>query len=97
MTLEELRQIIDQLNAEIIALFSKRLHTTQKIAQFKKDHQLPIDDPLREHEQMQRCRALAKKNGLSPTIMEEIFCHFVNYSKLRMKMDIQQSTKEGST
>src|SRR5437773_1201392 len=88
MNLDELRRIIDGLNEEIIALLSKRLEVTQKIAQVKKENKLPIDDPPREEEQRVALRELAKKQNLSPAVIEEMFAIFIHYSKLKMKMEV---------
>jgi chorismate mutase len=88
MTLEDLRKLIDQLNAEIIALFSERLKVARQIAHVKKESRLPVHDPLREERQLQMLRELSQKHGLSPAVMEEIFTLFVDYSKLNMKMEM---------
>jgi chorismate mutase len=88
MSLESLRHKIDHLNGEIIALFSERLKVAKEIAKVKKEHDLPVHDPLREEQQLQLLRDLAKKHDLSPAVMEEIFSLFVAYSKLNMKMEM---------
>jgi chorismate mutase len=89
MNLESLRQIIDQLNADIIALFSERLKVAKEIAKIKKEHHLPVPDSVREEKQLQQLRDLAKQHELSPAVIEEIFTLFVEYSKLKMKMEVQ--------
>ncbi len=93
MSLDELRKLVDQLNAEIIALFSKRMDVARQIAHVKKQQQLPVHDPLREEKQVQRLRELAQKHGLSPAVIEDIFTLFVDYTKLNMKMEIIDDEK----
>ncbi|MBS0604177.1 MAG: chorismate mutase [Verrucomicrobia bacterium] len=93
MNLDELRKIIDQLNTEIIELFSKRLSVTKEIAKVKKENQLPVHDPLREEKQLQMLREAAKKHGLSPAVIEEIFNLFVDYSKMNMKLEMGNEQK----
>ena len=88
MNLETLRDQIDHLNAEIIGLFAERLKVAKEIAKIKKEQDLPVCDPSREEEQLQGLRNLAKRHGLSPAVIEEIFTLFVDYSKLNMKMEI---------
>ncbi len=88
MNLDQLRKTIDQLNGDIIALFSRRLEVTKEIARVKKEQKLPVHDPLREEQQLSMLREAALKHGLSPNVMEEIFNLFVDYSKLRMKMEM---------
>ena len=80
---------IDHLNAEIIGLFSERLKIAKEIAKIKKERIFP-HDPVREQEQLQVLRDLAKLHGLSPAVIEEIFTLFVDYSKINMKMEIGQ-------
>jgi len=86
MNLNDLRQEIDTINNEIIALFSKRLDVARKIAEIKKQEGLPVFDPKREQEQLNQLREIAKAHGVSPAVIEEIFALFVNYSKLEMKI-----------
>ena len=88
MSLESMRTIIDQLNAEIIGLFSIRLKVAKEIAGIKSKHQLPVHDPVREEKQLQALRDLAQQQGLSPAVIEEIFALFVEYSKLNMKLEM---------
>ena len=73
MNLENLRKIIDEINDEIIALFSKRLGIAKEIAKVKKENKLPVYDPDREEKQRALLRKLAQKHGLSGPVVEEIF------------------------
>ena len=84
--LETLRARIDQINGTM-GLFSKRIEITQEIGRVKRELELPIDDPIREKEQLERISSLASKWDLSAAVMEEIFLLFVEYSKLKMKME----------
>ena len=93
MNLEQLRKKIDGLNADIIALFSERLKVTKEIALVKKEHNLPLDDHVREEKQREILRDLAKKHDLSPAVIEEIFALFVDYSKINMKMEMGRHEK----
>jgi chorismate mutase len=83
-----MRGIIDQLNAEIIGLFAIRLKVAKEIARIKKEHSLPVHDPVREEQQLQKLRDLAKQKDLSPAVIEEIFELFVDYSKINMKLEM---------
>jgi len=93
MTLEELRELIDKLNCEIIHLFSKRLDVAKEIARVKKEHKLPVYDPKREEKQLLALQEEARKQNLSPAVIEEIFQLFVEYSKLNMKLEMGHEQK----
>ena len=89
MNLEQMRQLIDQLNADIIALFSKRLDVAKEIAKLKKCKQLPVYDAEREQSQREELRVLAVRYGLSPAVIEEMFTLFVEYTKIMEKMEME--------
>ena len=48
MELDELREEINKIDAELRILFEKRLQIAAQIAVLKKEHQLPIEDQNRE-------------------------------------------------
>ena len=50
--LNNLRFKIDAVDAEIIRLFQERMHISSEIAEFKKEHQLPVQDVQREREKI---------------------------------------------
>ena len=60
MDLKELRQEIDGVDGQLIALLERRLDVSAAIAAYKKDHGLPVLDPGREAEKLSavrdRCR-----------------------------------------
>lgn len=49
-TLKHLRQEITQIDHDIISLLSKRMFVSKRIAEHKKENNLPIFDPKREKE-----------------------------------------------
>ena len=50
MDIKELRQIIDNTDTQICELFKTRMDASYKIAQYKKEHELPVLAPIRERE-----------------------------------------------
>lgn len=52
MDIIELRQQIDQVDRELIRLFTRRMDISEQIAEYKKDHHLPVFDPIREQEKL---------------------------------------------
>ena len=53
MDLAELRSEIDQIDNELVRLFSARMDVAAKIADYKKANNLPILHPMREREKLQ--------------------------------------------
>ncbi len=50
------RDSIDNLDAALIYLVAERFRLTQKVGEFKRDHDLPPADPGREEKQIARLR-----------------------------------------
>lgn len=86
MTLPELRNKIDQINHQLIALLGERLEVAKLIAVYKKNEKLPILDPVREERIKESVKKLAKEHSLSPTIIEEIFTILMDYTRLEMEL-----------
>lgn len=53
MDRQELRREIDDIDRQLVELFSKRMDLCAGIAQYKKEHGLPIFDPVRERQKLQ--------------------------------------------
>ena len=60
MELKELRNQIDAVDNELVSLFKKRMELSAHVADYKKEHHLPIYVPMREREILQE---VAKKAG----------------------------------
>ncbi|MGM9588763.1 MAG: bifunctional chorismate mutase/prephenate dehydratase [Faecousia sp.] len=60
MELQELRSQIDSIDDELVRLFGARMDIAAQIADYKKEHGLPILQPSREREKLQD---VAKKAG----------------------------------
>jgi len=50
MDLQEIRSVIDKIDAQLIQLFKERMDLSKKVAEYKKQHGIPIHDPVRERE-----------------------------------------------
>ena len=59
MDLTDYRQEIDKIDQELVKLFCARMDVSAKIAQYKKEQNLPILAPSREREKLQEVAALA--------------------------------------
>ena len=59
MDINELRNEIDNVDEKLVALFVERMNLSAKIADYKKEHRLPIYVPSREREKLQTVAQLA--------------------------------------
>jgi len=89
MELEHLREKLDAINEEIIALLAKRRSVTKQVAELKKKENLPVLDEKRERLQIDKVREIAKKHALDPEIIEKLFDLFVAYCRREMAKDME--------
>lgn len=66
MKLNDLRKQIEIIDQEMLDLFLKRMDVSAKIGAYKKEHQLPILDENREHELLEKQKALLNNETLWP-------------------------------
>ena len=59
MDLQELRQEIDKIDEELVNLFLRRMEVSAQVADYKKEHDLPIFVPAREREKLRDVAELA--------------------------------------
>ena len=52
MELKDYRQELDSIDDEMIKLFTRRMKTAADIAEYKKEHGLPVLDSKREREKL---------------------------------------------
>ncbi|MBR4308068.1 MAG: chorismate mutase [Oscillospiraceae bacterium] len=62
MSLDIYRKEIDRIDSEIIRLFHERMDTAAKIAQYKRENNLPILQPAREREKLQAVRQESRED-----------------------------------
>lgn len=71
--LEKARKIINETDKQMAKLFEKRMDAAKMVANYKKEHGLPIDDFAREEELIKRNTALVES--------EEYRSYYVNFLK----------------
>ena len=59
MDIQELRQQIDAIDRELVALYCRRMETARAIGQYKRENGLPVLDSQREQELLDRVAKLA--------------------------------------
>lgn len=52
MNIQDKRNEIDAIDAQLISLFEKRMQVSEEIAEYKKENHLPVYDPKREREKL---------------------------------------------
>jgi chorismate mutase/prephenate dehydratase len=72
MGLEGLRERLDALDEQILALLSERARVVVQVAHFKRQHNLPIHIPAREASIFERLRVL-NPGPLSGDAVERIY------------------------
>lgn len=85
MSLEKLRQRVDDIDRQIIALIAKRAEIADKIGAYKKKYRLAIGDMKREKEVIRRIRGYAKKQGLSPDLAEALMRKIIANARERQR------------
>ena len=74
--LQEARQIINQVDAQMAELFVKRMQAVQMVARYKKEQGLPILDRQREEEVI--------RNGAARVDDETLRSYYVDFLKETM-------------
>jgi isochorismate pyruvate lyase len=77
-SLEEVRAEIDRIDEEVICLWGRRADYVQAAARFK-NKESEIAAPERFAAMLQRRRAWAEHEGLSPDVIEKIYRDLVRY------------------
>ncbi len=72
-SLDNLRAEISKIDQEILSLLSERMNLSKKVAEYKKEKNLPIFDPKRENELLTRYQASVDfdVSSIYRAIMEE--------------------------
>ena len=60
MDLQELRKKIDEIDNSLIDLFERRMALSAEIARYKQEHNLPVYDPVREREILEKLAGKVK-------------------------------------
>lgn len=66
MKLIELREQISKIDKEMLDLFIKRMEVSRLIGLYKKEHHLPVFDPRREKEIIDKQKELLSNEDLWP-------------------------------
>jgi monofunctional chorismate mutase len=81
MGLDDFRERINEIDQKIIEILSQRASVIQELAEYKKQHKIPIIDIKREKEVLENVRIISLKNKLNPDSVEKIFSEILQESK----------------
>ncbi len=83
MTLEDWRQSVDRIDATIVALLNERAKCALAIGRLKKQLGLPLYQPERERDVVERVRALTCANGgpLGPAAIGRLFERIIDEAR----------------
>ncbi|MDP3557476.1 MAG: chorismate mutase [Bacteroidota bacterium] len=82
--LAELRNIIDEVDEELINVLKKRTHIIEEIGAYKKEHNITIFQLERWQEILRTRAQLAQKLGVSPNHVEKI-CQLLHEESIRIQ------------
>ncbi len=80
INIDDLRNEIDKIDAELVALYEKRMGIVSQVAEYKRKNNISILNQSREEEVIKKNLELVKNKKLSPEI-EEFFRAVMNISK----------------
>ena len=87
--LEEAREIINSTDSQIAHLFEQRMEACRMVAEYKKEHGLPIKDPAREAALIEKCKGYISDG--------EIESYYVEFQKkaIELSCKLQSVAIEG--
>ncbi|MEK6757703.1 MAG: chorismate mutase [Nanoarchaeota archaeon] len=80
MELDEIREYLNNYDAELIRILAKRQKLIPKVAKYKKENNLQRYQPEREKEIIESKRKLAINLGLDPDLVEDIIKKIIENS-----------------
>ena len=81
MEIEEIRQKLDGIDAQIMSLIAKRMSYMPKIAEFKRKAGIPVEDSAREESVLKKAHELAKAEGISEELAEHIMKAIIKHAR----------------
>jgi chorismate mutase / prephenate dehydrogenase len=81
-SLDELREQIDRLDQQLVEVLAQRQRVVQRVAEVKRQHDLPTFHPAREENLISARRAQAAQAGLDPDYVEDLFRTMMRHSRV---------------
>lgn len=93
-SIQEIREIIDEIDCEILSSFGKRNEYVKAIVKFKSDKD-EIIAAERQLEVLQKRKEWAKEFGLDPDLIEKIYKILINWN-IQQEMEIFRSKEKAN-
>lgn len=87
MELQEIRKNLDQIDKELISVLAKRMSLIPKVAEFKRQNNIPRYQPEREKVVLKSKRKIAEEMSLNPDMVEDIYKRIIEDAH-RIEKDI---------
>ncbi|WP_418281498.1 chorismate mutase [Halorubrum sp. DTA98] len=85
MTLDELRQEIEDIDHEIVELIARRTYVADTVAQVKAEHDLPTTDESQEVRVMERAGDNAEQFDVDANLVKAIFRLLIELNKVEQR------------
>ncbi|MCW2689526.1 MAG: 4-amino-4-deoxychorismate mutase [Mycobacterium sp.] len=95
-TLETLRAELDRIDAEFLEALGARIAVCRSIAQYKREHRVPMMQPHRIGVVQQRAARFAEANGLDLTFMKQLYDLIIGETCRIEDLIIDAGTSDGS-
>ena len=95
--LEALRQAIDAIDHDVVALLKARQEQVDRVLALKRSHGLPVYHPAREENLISEKRRTARAVGLDPDFLEDLFRRILRQSRVEQTAQLaRRGTKPGA-
>jgi chorismate mutase / prephenate dehydrogenase len=95
--LETLRETIDAIDHDIVALLKARQEQVDRVVALKQAHGLPVYHPAREENMISEKRRTARAVGLDPNLLEDLFRRILRQSRVEQTARMaRRGTKPGA-
>lgn len=95
--LETLRQTIDAIDHDMVALLKARQEQVEKVVALKQAYGLPVYHPAREENLISEKRRTARAVGLDPDLLEDLFRRIMRQSRVEQTAQIaRRGTNPGA-
>jgi len=85
MSLTEERALIEEIDARIIDAIRERQNISARIARYKHDRGIPVEDTERRRKVLDRAFDLAVEANIDPVAVRDIFSILVSMSEERQR------------